>query len=113
MSHLKAKGDLDGAIAEFRTALRLNPNHVAAHTNLGNALVVQGDFNEALDEYRTALRLNPSHVAAHVGMGVALKRLGRKGEAQGEFQQALQLLERVPGSEKKIETVRQHLREVE
>ena len=112
-SALLAKGDLDGALAEYRTALRLNPNHVAARTNLASALASQGDLNEALAEYRTALRLNPDHVAAHVGLGVVLQRLGHNAEAKGEFQQALKLLEGVPGTEKKVETVRQQLREVE
>jgi Flp pilus assembly protein TadD len=32
---LRNKGDLDGAIAELREALRLNPNNDLAHNNLG------------------------------------------------------------------------------
>jgi Tfp pilus assembly protein PilF len=35
---LLAKGNLDGAIAEFREAIRLSPNHLKAHNNLGAAL---------------------------------------------------------------------------
>ena len=77
------------------------------------ALFALGRMNEALDEYHTALRLNPNHVAAHIGLGVVLQRLGHKAEAKGEFQQALKLLERVPGTQKRVETVRQQLREVE
>ena len=39
---LGSKGDLDGAIAEYREALRLNPNNDEAHVNLGVALGQQG-----------------------------------------------------------------------
>ena len=33
-NELRENGDLDGAIAEYRTALRLNPNNVSAHNRL-------------------------------------------------------------------------------
>ena len=40
---LAKKGDLDGAIAEFREALRLNPRNENAHVNLGVTLGRKGD----------------------------------------------------------------------
>ena len=42
-SVLADKGDLDGAIAEFRQALQLKPDDVDAHYNLGIALHSKGD----------------------------------------------------------------------
>ena len=59
------KGDLNGAIAEYQAALRLNPNDAHAHNILGNALGSKGDLNGAIAEYQAALRLNPNHVEAH------------------------------------------------
>ena len=56
---LQDKGDLEGAIAEYRTALRLNPNDVAAHYNLGVTLKAKGDFVLAGQELEAALRLIP------------------------------------------------------
>ena len=44
---LYAKGDLDGAIAAYREAIRLDPNHAKAHGALGQALLLQGQFAEA------------------------------------------------------------------
>jgi tetratricopeptide (TPR) repeat protein len=45
---LSNKGDLDGAIAEWREALRLNPNYGDAHYNLGVALWHKGDWDGAI-----------------------------------------------------------------
>lgn len=56
---LREKGDVDGAIAEFRTAIRLNPNDANAHFGLGLGLEMKGQLNEALDEYRSAMTLDP------------------------------------------------------
>jgi Flp pilus assembly protein TadD len=46
------KGDLDGAIAEYREAIRLRPDYAEAHVYLGNALDDTGDHDSAIAEYR-------------------------------------------------------------
>jgi Flp pilus assembly protein TadD len=51
--------DWDGAMAEERVALRLNPNNTTAHNNLGFALEKKGDPRGALEEYRAAYMLDP------------------------------------------------------
>jgi Flp pilus assembly protein TadD len=56
---LGQKGDRDGAIAEYREALRLNPGNHLAHYNLGVALEKKGDRQAALQEYRAAYELDP------------------------------------------------------
>jgi len=57
---LKAKGDLDGAIAEYRAALRLQPDNSVAHYDLGRVLWTKGDREAAFKEFRTAHRLAPA-----------------------------------------------------
>ena len=59
-STLKAKGDLDGAIAEYRAALRLRPDNAMAHCDLGHVLWTKGDRMAAFKEFRTAHRLAPN-----------------------------------------------------
>ena len=49
-SRSEVKGDMDGAIAEYREALRLNPNNDMAHYNLGLALEHKGDWDGAMAE---------------------------------------------------------------
>ena len=50
---------MDGAIAEYREVLRLNPNNSVCHNYLGVALERKGDRRSALEEYRSAYMLNP------------------------------------------------------
>ena len=60
---------MDGAVAEYREALRLNPNNAAAHNNLGAALGEKGDWDGAIAEIsfigdimRKALRGAPANL---------------------------------------------------
>jgi tetratricopeptide (TPR) repeat protein len=57
---LENRGDLDGAIAQYRRALQLKADDANAHDNLGYALVEKGDIQGALAELHRAIDLNPS-----------------------------------------------------
>ena len=57
-------GQLDSAMAEYRTAIDFDPKHAHAHANLGNALVSQGQLEEAIRELQTAVEINPNHAIA-------------------------------------------------
>ena len=54
-----AKARLTEAVAEYQAALRIKPDNVEAHYNMGNALASQGRIAEAMAEYRETLRLRP------------------------------------------------------
>jgi Flp pilus assembly protein TadD len=58
---LAQKGDRDGAIAEYRDVLQLNPNDPLTHYNLGMALERTRKRQEALQEYRAAYELAPQN----------------------------------------------------
>ena len=53
------QGRVDEAIPHLQEALRLDPSHAEAHSNLGVALARRGRVVEAIDHYREALRLDP------------------------------------------------------
>jgi tetratricopeptide (TPR) repeat protein len=53
-------GRLPDAIAEYQAALRINPDFVQAHINLGNALLHTGQTAGAIVEYEAAVRLQPN-----------------------------------------------------
>jgi Flp pilus assembly protein TadD len=52
-------GDMDGAIAQFRSAIRSEPNYAAAHYQLGLALRQQGQKDQAEKEFQKAVELDP------------------------------------------------------
>ncbi|MEO6597632.1 MAG: tetratricopeptide repeat protein, partial [Planctomycetota bacterium] len=77
---LSAKGDMDGAIASSREAVRLKPGYALAHSNLGAVLSATGDKDGAIASFREAIRLEPDYAQAHFNLGIAL---GAKGDLDG------------------------------
>jgi tetratricopeptide (TPR) repeat protein len=88
---LKDKGQLDEAIACFRTAIALDPKYALAHTNLGVALAAKGKVEEAIACYHKAIALNPKSALAHTNLGVALAGKGQWDEAIACFRTAIAL----------------------
>ncbi len=86
---LAEKGDLDGAIAEYREAIRLDPEYALLHITLGLALEEKGDLDGAIAEYREAIRLDPEYALAHITLGLALAEKGDVAGAIAEFLKVL------------------------
>ncbi len=56
---LKAKGDLDGAVAAYRDALALQPEDVAARRDIGDLELGRGRWDSALAAYEEVLAIDP------------------------------------------------------
>jgi tetratricopeptide (TPR) repeat protein len=54
---LLARGRIDEAVEQLLVALRLQPEKVDIHENLGRALAVRGEGERAAQHYKAALRL--------------------------------------------------------
>ena len=59
----------DDAIANYRNALKLEPNDALTHYNLALALKYKGETREALKEFEAASELRPKWADAHYGLG--------------------------------------------
>jgi tetratricopeptide (TPR) repeat protein len=79
------RGELDAAIRDTETALRLEPNLPQGHNNLGSAFRALGRFDEAERAYREALRLRPDDLDTRYNLGLVLIDLDRPGEAVGHI----------------------------
>ena len=75
------RGELDAAIRDTETALRLEPNLPQGQNNLGGALRALGRFDEAERAYREALRLAPADLDTRYNLALVLIDLNRPGEA--------------------------------
>jgi tetratricopeptide (TPR) repeat protein len=66
---------------EFRRAIELNPNYVAAHHWYATSLMIQGRFPEALQEIDRAQQLDPSSNPILADKALILFHSGRADEA--------------------------------
>ena len=73
------------AVAEWRTALAMDPDSAKAHTNLGISLSRLGASDEAISEFRKAVELKPDYPEAHNNLGVALFQTDRFAGAIPHF----------------------------
>ena len=83
-------GDMRGALAEFETALSMDPGFAEAHNAI--ALLLNNAFgktDEAINHFRRALELRPGYSEAKVNLGVVLSQQGRYDEAIKLFEEAL------------------------
>jgi len=110
----EVKGDLDGAIAIYRTVVDASPNHLNAAVNLARCLLLKqiagqtadartwytlGQLNyrfkrweEAVRNFSKAIELDPGLADAHFRLGVVLQVLGRPTEARAAYSEAVRLL---------------------
>jgi tetratricopeptide (TPR) repeat protein len=78
---LRLKGDLSGAVAEYRSALKLFPTHTLSRGGLASALAEQEKWDEAADEYR----LLPTSYEGKFGLIYVLTKQGLNVAAVGVF----------------------------
>jgi protein O-GlcNAc transferase len=79
------------AIACYRTALRLKPDHPHAYSNLGTAMRDRGLIREAIHCNVTAARLMPHFAPAHANLGSLLREQGQLDQALAHYHQAIAL----------------------
>ncbi len=92
------RGQIDDAISQYESALKIrsgaeearyNLSNALVHNNLGNALVRKKLVDEAIAHYEKAVELRPDYADGHFNLGSALIRKGRLDEAIGEWQKTL------------------------
>ncbi len=69
-------GDINGAMAEFKKALALNPDNVNVHNSLGVCYGVLGAYDSALHCFETALEKAPQDLMALYNAGLVHRILG-------------------------------------
>ena len=85
-------GRVDEAIAEYREAIRLQPDSVHAWSSLGVLLCeVKHDATAAAEAFRQAIQLDPENGPAHYNLANALQAEGQADEAIAEYREAIRL----------------------
>ncbi len=86
-----AKGDLDGAIADFNKAIELNSRYARAYDGRGIAKWGKGDLNGAIADYDRTIELDPNDAYAHDNRGVAKQAKGDLDGALADYNRAVEL----------------------
>jgi tetratricopeptide (TPR) repeat protein len=78
---LQQSGDYSGAAEAYRAFLKVRPDEVGAHSNLGVVLTKLGRYDEAIHEYEAADKLLPGDPRIGVNLALAYEKSGRLAEA--------------------------------
>ena len=79
------------AIAVYERVIELDPEHAAAHINLGTLYYNRQDYTAAEEHYRRAIKIDPRYALAYFDLGNVLDETGRVAEAVRTYLTALQL----------------------
>jgi predicted O-linked N-acetylglucosamine transferase (SPINDLY family) len=88
---LRAAGRSAEAVASYRRAIALKPDHGMAHNNLARLLIEQRQLRAGLRAAHRAVELIPDFVGAHANCAGALLGLERFAEAEAALCRALEL----------------------
>ena len=86
-----AGGAIEKAIISYQKAVRLNPRHAFAHTNIGGALLRIGRHEDAERHLKTAVALHPQLFEAHNNLGSNFYRQGRLLEAEFSYRRVIDI----------------------
>lgn len=88
---LLKQGRYRGAIAEYRKAVALRPDSVAALIALGDAFLEADQPRNSLKPLLTAAQLDPGSARAQLLLGTAFQSLGRPRDAVAAYKRYLEL----------------------
>lgn len=83
--------DIEGAIAEYTEAIRINPQYHKAYYNRGLAYYRRGDLDNALADYSEAIRLEPQYAKPYVNRGIIRYDQGDYVGAQQDYSSAIDI----------------------
>ncbi|HET7097958.1 MAG TPA: tetratricopeptide repeat protein, partial [Casimicrobiaceae bacterium] len=85
------RGDAEGAIAQYRKAIELDPTFIQAYANLADLYRARGAESESEAALRAGLARNPKAAALQHALGLSLTRQKRTVEATKAFAEAVRL----------------------
>ena len=89
---LAERGDIASAIDSYRTAIQIEPNHLAASSNLGSIYRSIGNFEQAFTIFKNIVDIFPNDISAYINLGALYKQDGNLSKAERTFQKAVTLL---------------------
>ncbi|MEM6794090.1 MAG: tetratricopeptide repeat protein [Acidobacteriota bacterium] len=82
---MRAQGDNEDAVAEFKSAVALEPDYLEAHFNLANSLGVLERWPEVQTAAARVVEIDPEHARARYLLAMARFRQGERDVAEAEL----------------------------
>jgi tetratricopeptide (TPR) repeat protein len=94
-------------LAEYQTAIKLDPEHVSAHLQLGMTYYFRfHDMDKAEAEFQRAIELNPNHEWTYYYWGEVYRYEGQEAKAKMMYERALKI-------DPEFAQAREHLEEMD
>jgi len=103
---LTTMGESDKALKGFREALRINPNFVPAHIQLGMLLLRKGRMGDAVSQLQSASELDPANLQTQRNLNIALAINREVTLAAGRLQASMVFDPEDPLPAKRLEELR-------
>ena len=84
-------GNIDGAISQYKKALKFKPGDVDTMNHLANALFQKGFIEAAINYYLQSLKINPNQTEVHLDLGKIRAQQKAFDQAINHFNRALEL----------------------
>jgi len=85
------RGEIDGAINQFRQALSIKPDDIMVRNNLGVAMSRKNDIQGAIHQYKEVINKDPYHYLAYFNLAQAYTELRDFKSASEWYQKGLNI----------------------
>lgn len=85
-------GNIDGALAQARAAVKTDPSSAAAHALLAECYRRRDELKKSMDGYKKALEIDDQNVLAQIGLANALRDNGAKASNPSESPELAQAI---------------------
>lgn len=85
------KGDIEGALSQFKKAIEIDALYVNAYNNLGKTSSLIGKKEEAIAYYKKAIELYPDSVQTYYNLGNIYNDIGNYQEAIASYSRAIEI----------------------
>lgn len=83
------QGKLDLAVADYRQAIRINPQYAKAHKNIAMIYERLGDISSAIEAYSKAVEVKPNYSGVYNNRALLYMKLGKMDLALADYNSAI------------------------